>query len=91
MKDIKQYFLSLLLNYKSLKCCCQTDRKRRMEKLETYKTPQQVDEAIQRLIETYFEDEFKDWELNGCPEDHIVHAWNILKTLYEQGGPDKVF
>lgn len=62
-----------------------------MEKLEAYKSPQQVDEAIQRLIEHYFEDEQQDWKTEDCPEDHIVHAWNILKTLYEQGGPDKVF
>lgn len=68
-----------------------TQREKDMEKLETYKSPQQVDEAIQRLIEHYFEDEFKDWQMEDYPEDHIVHVLNILKTLYEQGGPDKVF
>lgn len=61
------------------------------KELEVYKNHQQVDEAILKIIDACYERYYAQWTILGCPNDHIINSFNILKTLYEQGGPDKVF
>lgn len=62
-----------------------------LPELEVYKNPQQVDEVLSQLIAKYASDTEYDWHNSGRPEDHEAHLWNILKTLYEQGGAQKNF
>ena len=59
--------------------------------LSQYKNPQQVDEAVKEILNHYYIKEFNDWNKNGCSDNHIIHSLNILKDLYDQGGPEEVF
>lgn len=52
----------------------------------SYKNPQQVDEVIKELLDYYYEDAELDYVNEQYPIDHPFNNWNVLKSLYDQGG-----
>ena len=39
-----------------------------------------IDTDLNKLVDMYWQIEFKDWEECGNPEDHIFHAFNNIKN-----------
>lgn len=60
-----------------------------MEKLETFKNPQQIDEVMVELIAHYLKEEKNKYK--NLRNEDLISKWEMLNNLYSQGGPKENF
>lgn len=54
-----------------------------------YKNPEQIDEIMRELIDHYLT--YENNKYDNIKDPKLIKYWEILKDLYDQGGPKKVF
>lgn len=54
-----------------------------------YKNSEQIDEIMKKLISHYLQ--YEKTKYNNIKNKELIECWEILKDLYDQGGPSEVF